>query len=177
MVSIGGGPRSHTAALHGSSQDAGAEIDDIRAVRVRFTVTNGVTGAQEQRRVFDRTIRMPNAGIATRNVCGEEPQGVGLGAQLTTLGNGARAVQLSWNASVDENGGEGDVLRYILWKRVLPGEFADPWMSIPAGLASYGYVDEAVTPGTVVQYQLVAQDCTPSTSMQGVSPTVVIPTF
>ena len=60
---------------------------------------------------------------------------------------------------------------------MLHGEFSDPWMSIPAGLASYGYVDEAVTPGTVVQYQVVAQDCTPSTSMQGVSPTVVIPTF
>lgn len=176
MVSIGGGPLTHAAPLHGSAQDANAEIDRIRAVRVRFTVTNGLTGAQEQKRVVERTIRMPNAGVVTRNVCGEVPQGVGLGARLAALPSGALAVQLTWNASVDEQSGEGDVLRYIVWKRELPANFGDPWISIPAGLTSYSYVDEAVAPGTSVQYAAVAQDCTPSRSPQSVSPIVTIPT-
>ncbi|HEX6037273.1 PilW family protein [Longimicrobium sp.] len=177
MVSIGGGPLAHTAPLHGSAQDAGAEIDNIRAVRVRFTVTNGLTGAQEQRRAFDRTIRMPNAGVATRNVCGEIPQGVAPGAQVVLLPSGARGVQLTWTASVDEHAGEGDVLRYILWKRTLPADFTDPWMSIPAGLNGYTYVDENVARGTTVQYAVAAQDCTPSRSAQALSLPVAIPNF
>lgn len=176
MVSIGGGPRSHTADFHGSAQDAAAEIDDIRAVRVRFTVTNGLTGTQEQRRTVERTIRMPNAGVVTRNVCGDTPQGTGLSARLVTAPGGARTVQLQWGPSVDEQGGEGDVLRYILWKRVVPVDFNDPWMSIPAGLTNYTYVDEAVAPGTTVQYAVAAQDCTPSTSPQAISVTIAIPT-
>lgn len=179
MVSLGGGPLAHLAALHGSAQDTGAvaAIDRVRAVRVRFTVTNGLTGPQEQKRAMDRTIRMPNAGMATRNVCGDVPQGAGLAVQRITLGSGAPAVQLAWNASVDEHGGEADVLRYIVWKRVLPDGFADPWMSIPAGLNAYAYVDESVTPGTQVQYAVAAQDCTPSRSGQSVSAVVVIPSF
>ncbi|HEX6912464.1 MAG TPA: prepilin-type N-terminal cleavage/methylation domain-containing protein [Longimicrobium sp.] len=177
MLSLGGGPLSHAAPLHGSPQDTGrlARVDSVRAVRVRFTVTNGVTGPQEQRRALERTIRMPNAGVATRNVCGDVPQPAGVGAQLTPLASGAWGVQLAWWPSVDEHGGEGDVLRYILWKRVLPDPFADPWVSIPAGLTAYGYVDEAVEPGPVVQYALAVQDCTPSRSAASISPAVAIP--
>lgn len=177
MESVGGGPLRHTAPLHGSPQDTGrlARVDSVRAVRVRFTVTNGVTGAQEQRRTVDRTIRMPNAGMATRAVCGDPPQATGLGAIRVTLSDGSPAVQLSWNASVDETGGESDVLRYILWKRVTPAAFADPWVSIPAGLGSYSYVDAAVTSGQSLQYAVVVQDCTPSRSPRTASVTVTIP--
>lgn len=178
LLSIGGGPLSHAAPLHGSPQDTGrlARVDSVRAVRVRFTVTNGLTGAREQRRAMDRTIRMPNAGVATRNVCGDEPQGVGLSALRVTLADGSPAVQLAWFPSVDESAGEGDVLRYILWKRVHPAPaFSDPWLSIPAGVGAYSYVDEAVAPGQTVQYALAVQDCTPSRSPMSLSPVVVIP--
>lgn len=171
------GPLAHRAPLHGSPADTGtlARIDSVRAVRVQFTVTNGETGAREQLRTVDRTVRLPNAGMATRNVCGDPPLGTGLGARLVGLPGGQPAVQLAWNASADEAGGEGDVLRYILWKAVDGAPFADPWVSIPAGLSTYSYLDEAVVPGQSVQYAVVVQDCTPSRSPLAPSPIVVIP--
>lgn len=177
LMSVGGGPLSHAAPLHGSTRDTGhfARVDSVRAVRVAFTVTNGVTGNEEQRRAVERTIRMPNAGLATRNICGDSPQGTTLGAARVTMPGGAPAVQLTWNRSVDEASGERDVLRYILWKRVVPAAFTDPWVSIPAGQASYSYVDEAVSPGQSVQYGVAVQDCTPSRSARAASATVIIP--
>lgn len=170
------GPLAHRAALHGSPADTGglARIDSVRAVRVRFTVTNGETGTREQLRPVDRTVRLPNAGMATRNVCGDPPLGTGLGATLVSVA-GQAAVQLAWGASPDEAGGEGDVLRYILWKSVDGAPFADPWVTIPAGLPTYSYLDEAVVPGQSVRYAVVVQDCTPSRSPLAPSPVVVIP--
>jgi Tfp pilus assembly protein PilV len=178
ITSMGGGPLWHAAPLHGSPQDTGwaARVDSVRAVLVRFTVTNGLTGVEEQRREVERTVRMPNAGMATRKVCGDTPQGTGIGATRVTLSDGSPAVQLTWAPSVDETAGEGDVLRYILWKRVAPvAAFTDPWVSIPAGVGSYSYVDEEVAPGQSVQYAIAVQDCTPSRSALAASPVVVIP--
>jgi type II secretory pathway pseudopilin PulG len=177
LMSVGGGPLSHAAPLHGSSRDTGrvARVDSVRAVRVSFTVTNGLTGDEEQRQELQRTIRMPNAGLATRKVCGDSPQGTALGALRVTLPSGAPGVQLTWSPSVDETAGESDVLRYILWKRTLPADFTDAWMSIPAGQGAYSYVDEDVAPGQTVQYGIAAQDCTPSRSSRAASPAIVIP--
>jgi type II secretory pathway pseudopilin PulG len=178
LMSVGGGPLSHAAPLHGSPRDTGhfARVDSVRSVRVSFTVTNGETGPEEQRRAVQRTIRMPNAGVATRNVCGDSPQGTSLGAVRVSMpGSGLPAVQLTWPRSVDEASGERDVLRYILWKRVLPAAFTDSWMSIPSGQAGYSYVDEDVTHGQTVQYAIAVQDCTPSRSSRATSPSVIIP--
>ncbi|HST62543.1 MAG TPA: hypothetical protein VLK84_27815 [Longimicrobium sp.] len=177
LVSVGGGPLSHAAPLHGSPRDTGrfARVDSVRAVRVSFTVTNGEVGDTEQRRALERTIRMPNAGMAARKVCGDEPQGTSLGALRVTLPGGAPGVQLAWAPSVDETAGESDVLRYILWKRTAPAAFTDPWVSIPSGQGAYSYVDEAVAPGQTVQYAVAVQDCTPSRSPRAASPEIVIP--
>ena len=175
LASAGGGPLRHSAAIHGSAQDTGrfARVDSVRAVRVRFTVTSGEAGPGELRRAVERTIRMPNAGLAVRSVCGDEPQGAGIGAQVVEMPDGSRAVWLAWSPSVDEAQGEADVLRYIVWRRTDgAAEWGDPFMSIPAGLPSYGYVDQSVVPGHGYQYALAAQDCTPSRSPLGVSSTV-----
>lgn len=175
LVSAGGGPLRHEAAIHGSEVDTGrvARVDSVRAVRVRFSVTSGETGPGELRRSVERTIRLPNAGMAVRNVCGDEPQGTGLGAQVVLMPDGTRVVGLAWGPSVDETSGEGDVLRYILWRRTDGApEWGDPFVSIPAGLPAYNYVDQSVLPGHSYQYAIASQDCTPSRSPLGVSPTV-----
>jgi prepilin-type N-terminal cleavage/methylation domain-containing protein len=98
MVTLGSGPYRHSAAVHGSGQDAGAaaKVDSIRAVRVRFSVTSGTAGPADPVRTVDRTIRMPNAGISVRSVCGDAPQGVALGATLVALPDGTKAVRLAW---------------------------------------------------------------------------------
>jgi len=172
LVGVGSGPFVHRAALHGSQADTGAlaRVDSIRAVRVRFTVTSADADGHERTRQVERTIRMPNAGIAARNVCGDRPQGAAVTAAPVDLGYGVVGIQVTWPRSVDESGGEQDVLRYVLWRRTDsdPG-FGDPLVSIPAGLTTYSYVDQSVTPGTSVQYALAAQDCTPSGSTQSVT--------
>lgn len=166
LVAIAG-PLSHTAKIHGSPLDVGvaARIDSVRAVRVRFTVTNGKVGKGEQLRTVDRTIRLPNAGMAVRRICGDRPRlGVALGV-ARVLVDGKPAVTLSWYPAVDENGGEGDVLRYIVWRRESSkATWGDPYLSFPTGLSSYTYTDQAVVVNETYQYALAAQDCTPSTS-------------
>jgi prepilin-type N-terminal cleavage/methylation domain-containing protein len=175
LVPAGAGVLRHSAAIHGSPEDAGpaARVDSVRAVRVRFTVTSGETGRTERRRAVERVIRMPNAGQAVRNICGDEPQGAAIGATVVVMPDGARAVQLGWFPSVDETAGESDVLRYIVWRRADgTAEWGDPFVSIPAGLAQYNYVDQSVLSGTSYQYALAAQDCTPSRSPLAVTATV-----
>jgi prepilin-type N-terminal cleavage/methylation domain-containing protein len=175
LVSAGGGPLRHTARMHGSPADTGsaARVDSVRAVRVRFTVSSGESGSGELRRAVERTIRMPNAGMAVRNICGDDPQGAGIAAQVVVMPNGARVVAISWGPSVDETAGESDVLRYIVWRRTDgAADWGDPLLSIPAGLASYSYVDQSVLTGHSYQYALSAQDCTPSRSPLQVSGTV-----
>jgi prepilin-type N-terminal cleavage/methylation domain-containing protein len=175
LVSAGVAPLWHSAALHGSEQDTGPSLraDSVRAVRVRFTATSGETGPAERRRAVERVIRMPNAGQAVRRICGDEPQGAAVAAAVVAMPNDSRAVAVSWSPSVDETAGESDVLRYILWRRVAgAADWGDPFVSIPAGLTAYSYVDQSVLPGTAYQYALAAQDCTPSRSPLAVTGTV-----
>ena len=175
LVPAGTGALRHSVAIHGAPEDVGpaARVDSVRAVRVRFTVTSGETGRGERRRAVERVIRMPNAGQAVRSICGDEPQSAAIGATVVVMPDGARAVQLGWYPSVDETAGESDVLRYIVWRRAGgTADWGDPFVSIPAGLALYNYVDQSVLPGTSYQYALAAQDCTPSRSPLSVTGTV-----
>lgn len=164
-------PLAHTVPLHGDAADTGSAsiIDSIRAVRVTLTVTDGNTGAKEHRRQLSRLITLPNAGLAVRQTCGDPPLlGVGLTATEQTLPSGDKAVQLQWNAAVDETGGEKDVIRYVIWRMAATDTgWADPYLSIPAGAAPYTYTDAAVDTGKTYTYMLKAQDCSPSLSTTG----------
>lgn len=172
-------PWTHTVPIHLAPQDTGAaaRIDSIRAVLVTMTATNGATGTAERRRSLSRLIRMPNAGLAQRNTCGDEPLlGTALTAVLTVVNGGAPAVALTWNPATDETGGERDVIRYVIWrKHPADPEWGDPYLSIPAGNPLYAYPDAAVVSGEQYQYALAAQDCTPSLSTLATSATVTVP--
>lgn len=161
-------PLAHAVPIHLAASDTGAVavIDSIRAVRITLTVTNGLTGAQERRRTLTRMVHLPNVGLANKKTCGSPPLlGTSLSAGAITQADGTPAVQLTWNPAVDETGGEKDVVRYVLWRRVgAAPDWGTPYLSIPAGSASYVYADAAVTSGQTYQYLLAAQDCTPSLS-------------
>ncbi|HKV70004.1 MAG TPA: hypothetical protein VJN62_02095, partial [Gemmatimonadales bacterium] len=107
--------------------------------------------------------------------CGSPPLlGVSLSAGAITQADGTPAINLTWSPSTDETGGEKDVVRYVLWRRT--GGVTDwgtPYVAIPAGSASYSYVDAGVTSGQNYQYQLAAQDCTPSLSTSPATSSVV----
>lgn len=173
-------PLTHDVAIHGSVLDTGltAQVDSVRGVRVSFTVTNGRTGDAEHRRSLSRLIRLPNAGLAVKRTCGDEPiLGTFLlatpGADVTS---GDPIVTLTWDQAVDEGGGEQDVTRYVIWRRLASeSEFGDPYFSIPPGNAAYTYVDRAVTSGDSYVYALAVQDCTPSLSPTAVAGPVAIP--
>ncbi len=172
-------PWWHAAAEQGAVDDTAmsARIDSIRGVRVNFTATNGFSGDRERTRAVSRLVRLPNMGMASKKTCGGEPiLGTALGAAAGTLPGGVPVVNLSWNRAVDEGGGEGDVVRYVLWRR--PGGTADwgaPHLSVPAGQTNYTYQDQQVVSGSTYEYALAAQDCTPSLSPLATSATIAIP--
>jgi type II secretory pathway pseudopilin PulG len=172
-------PLAHSVPIHGSSADTGAyaRIDSVRAVQVNFTTTNGQEGAAERLRAVTRLIRMPNAGMAVRRTCGDEPLlGVSLTATGVTTALGEPAVNLSWGQAVDEAGGEADVTRYVVWRRASSNpDWGDPYLSIPSGQANYTYQDLQVASGDRYYYALAAQDCTPSLSSQALSALVIVP--
>ncbi len=172
-------PLAHSAPIHGSVADTGraALIDSVRGVRISFTVTNGRSGDDEQLRSISRLVRFPNAGLAVKRTCGDEPiLGVPLIGAPGVDVNGDPIITLTWNQAVDEGGGELDVSRYVLWRRVAGApDWGDPYLSIPPGNPAYTYVDGDVASGDSFEYALAAQDCTPSLSPVAIAGPIAVP--
>ncbi len=172
-------PLQHSIAIHGSVADTGAfaVIDSVRGLRINFTTNNGREGTAERLRSLTKMIRMPNAGLAVKLSCGDEPLlGTALVAVADTLVDGSPVVRLNWGPATDETTGEQDVARYVLWRR--PGAAAvwgDPYLSVPAGDTAYVYEDLNVQSGFQYVYALAAQDCTPALSSMVTSAMVVLP--
>lgn len=172
-------PFSHAVPVHLAPTDTGraARIDSIRGVRANFTATNGREGTAQRVRQISRVFRMPNSGLASKRTCGDEPiLGAALSAQLVDLG-GQKQVELKWAPAVDENAGEKDVVRYVIWRRLqaIP-DWGEPYLSIPAGSPQYVYDDAAVTTDSTYLYALAGQDCTPSQSaLSTAGPIKVLP--
>jgi prepilin-type N-terminal cleavage/methylation domain-containing protein len=169
-------PWQHTVPIHLAVADTGAaaRIDSVRAVQVSFTVTNDLTGASERRRSFGRYIRLPNVGLANKQTCGDAPI---LGSVLSALWNPVTGgVDLTWNAAVDELAGERDVVRYVIWRKLITDPtWGEPYLSLPPGMPTYLYTDRDVTPGAKYAYGLAAQDCTPLNSNLVASAEVDVP--
>lgn len=162
-------PAAHTAPIHGSVADTGrvALVDSIRAVRVSYAATNGLTGSAENMRQITRLIRLPNAGVETQPNCGNKPI---LGSTLSASPvNGSAEhrgyIELEWVRATDEYTGEQDILRYVIWRRKgTSGAWGDPLVSISPGFSSYSYDDRTAVADTTYSYALSAMDCTPQYS-------------
>jgi type II secretory pathway pseudopilin PulG len=178
-VPSGSLPLRHTVPGHAAVNDTGAaaRVDSIRGVRLNLTGTNGMTGTRERRRSVSRYIRFPNAGLASKKVCGDEPLlGVGLNAALTVGADGLAQVTLTWNRGTDDQGGENDVVRYVIWRREAAApDFGEPYQSIPAGQVTYVFNDELVESGVTYYYAMAAQDCTPKLSAWATAGPISIP--
>jgi prepilin-type N-terminal cleavage/methylation domain-containing protein len=172
-------PLRHAAPFHLAVADSGrlAWVDSIRMVGVTLSATNGLDGTEERRVDGTRQIALPNAGAAVLTTCGSAPLlGVALNAVVGLTPAGDPQVTLSWNPAIDEVGGEGDVVRYVLWKQDYsqPG-WGDPYLAIPGGAPSYTYEDAAVERGKVYDFAVAAQDCTPTLSARVSSGPVAVP--
>lgn len=163
-------PLTHSVKIHLSPADTAPAglIDSLRAVRVSFTATNGRTGTAERLRTFSRMILLPNAGLANTKSCGDPPQ---LNVVPTAVAGPTPAtIKLTWLPGQDENTGEKDIERYVLWRRLSTNpDWGDPIVSVPSGQALYTYMDGGLTSGLQYYYALEAQDCTPSVSAQAVT--------
>jgi hypothetical protein len=172
-------PLLHTTGFHLALADTGrfAWADSVRAIGVTLSGTNGLSGTDERTVDASRLIALPNAASVVLTTCGSVPLlGVAASATAGISVAGTPLVTLSWTPAIDEVGGEGDVVRYVLWKQDLsqPG-WGDPFLAIPAGAASYTYEDASVESGRIYQYALAAQDCTPSLSTRVNTAPVVVP--
>jgi type II secretory pathway pseudopilin PulG len=173
-------PLRHSAPQHGQLPDTGAiaRIDRLRAVEVRYRVTNARPGTAERIRPIRAVVAMPNIGVKKIQSCGGAPVfGQMVSATLVVDAvTGARRVDVAWNASVDETAGEEDVIRYVLWRRTAVNpDWGDPFTSIPSGAGPYLFSDPDIESGQSYQYSLAAQDCTPTLSSRSTSVMVAVP--
>jgi prepilin-type N-terminal cleavage/methylation domain-containing protein len=173
-------PLRHTVPIHGSAADTGsvARIDSIDAIRITLDATNGLEEEMERSYGITRVIRLPNLGLSRVRVCGSRPLlGTTISATPVVIQAGEVAVDLAWNPGTDDGGGEGDVIRYVLYRKVGLGasDWGDPFRSFPAGQDIYSYRDTEVVAGQTYQYAVAAQDCTPQLSDLSAPAVVAIP--
>ncbi len=171
-------PLRHSVPIHGALADTGAlsRIDSIRAVQVNVYATNGMGGSQTIQRWLVTTIRIPNAGLTKQLSCGDAPI-FGQSVNATFQGPAdSPQIRLSWNAAVDEAGGEKDVEKYVIYRRTTSvAGFSDALQSIPAGQASYTFNDASVLNDSTYVYGVTALDCTPLESAVSVTAPVTVP--
>jgi prepilin-type N-terminal cleavage/methylation domain-containing protein len=168
-------PLHHVRPIHSAVDDTGtiARIDSLRAVRVSFRVTDEQPGPRERIYRFTRTIPLLNIGLAKKQTCGDEPilGSVNFTGEASVVDN-SPIVRLAWLAATDDIGGARDVVRYVIYRALEPGVLDEPYLSIPAGEASYSLVDSDIVKGQVYYYYLAAQDC--ASALSGTASLVVI---
>lgn len=176
-------PLIHTAPIHGTQTDTGksALTDSIRQVRVAFTsVFHDKRTQQNTTRRQTLTIHLMNAGLLHHSTCGQSPIEPTAVTATATAANGTTVphtyVTIGWTKSIDEGGGEKDVERYAIYRRLSSvSSFDEPFASIPASLSTYSFVDTDVTAGQTWVYAVASQDCTPATSAAASATAVTIP--
>ncbi len=155
-------PLKHTDAVHSANDTT--KVDSLRAVLVSYVITNGQTGTLERKQRISLNIPLPNMGLKQLKICGSEPI---LGQALVAVYQPVSGkIKLTWNPAFDENSGEKDVVRYVIWrKKTADPTWTDPLTSIAAGQANYTYLDgQGLLPATSYDYRLSAQDCSPKLS-------------
>ncbi len=163
-----------TAWLPVTFASANNRADSLRAVLINYRVTNGLTGTRERIQGVTFGVGLPNVGLVRLQQCGDAPLYTG---SLSASWSGANSgVTLTFPASVDDLTGEQDVVRYVVWRKLSSAtDWGDPYLSIPAGSASYTYLDQNVASGSTYLYAIAAQDCTPRLSSQLTSGSVSVP--
>ncbi|HWL38938.1 MAG TPA: prepilin-type N-terminal cleavage/methylation domain-containing protein [Gemmatimonadaceae bacterium] len=170
-------PIYHTARIHNSTADTGqsALTDRIRVVRVRltgqFTDRDGVKVA----RAVETGVRIMNAGLLHYATCGEKPI---FSSTVTAVASNVTGpeVQLGWNPSLDQSGGEKDVEQYSIYRRASTELlFGEPLASVPSGSPSYTYTDTNVQEGESWIYGIAARDCGGQSSSVAITLPVVVP--
>jgi uncharacterized protein YjeT (DUF2065 family) len=175
-------PLLHVSTGHGTTADTGklAWIDSVREVTIRLkSVYHDPRSGKDIIRRLETTVHLMNAGLIHRTTCGQPPIAVAV-TSVVTPANGVTVPQtfvtVAWTPSIDDGAGENDVQRYAIYRRLSPAtDWDDPITSVPAGSATYSFIDTDVQSGQTWVYGVAAQDCTPTLSSIGTAAPLVIP--
>lgn len=166
--------------LHGAAADTGvrALADSVRVIRLHFLAAarDSRTG-KDALRTVETWVRLMNAGLLQRTTCGQPPYGpTAVAATSSAPLAEVKTVTLTWSRSSDDGGGERDIQRYAIYRKLASDPaYGDPFASISASsVASYSFVDGQVLPNESYTYGVVAQDCTPLLSGMSVSLPVTV---
>lgn len=171
-------PIHHSAPIHGSSADTlfSALTDSIRTVRVRLTGRYTGRDGKSVTRTIDTGIRIMNSGLLHFSTCGDTPRFDGPASASLRDPPPVPRIVVAWSASADEATGEGDVERYVIYRRKPAAlEWGEPYASVPAGNPTYEFSDAGVKPGESWTYAVAAQDCSGQLSPLRTAGTIVIP--
>lgn len=174
-------PLFHSAPIHGSPADSGksALTDSIRVVRMTVTgLYNDPDKGAIMKTVVSST-KLLNAGMSRSSVCGDLPIAVTTATAVATLGPGPHVVKftIAWTKSLDQDAGEKDVGRYMVFKKLTgSSDWGSPIADLAASQNTYTLDDTTLGPlGSSWVYGVIAQDCSPSNS--SVTPTNAVNVF
>jgi prepilin-type N-terminal cleavage/methylation domain-containing protein len=167
-------PLFHTAKIHGSLADSASSAltDSILVVRLHWDTRYKDRDNTIKIRTIEANVRLMNAGLIRHSTCGEAPV---FGVAVNAVANASPAVVLTWNKASDEGGGEKDIERYAIYRRLPADAFTEPFASVAAGSANYSFTDTQVVKDEQWVYGVSAQDCTPANSSVVSTGTVIIP--
>jgi len=160
-------PIFHSAPIHGSPADTGSSAltDSIRVVRMTVTgLYNDPDKGAIMKTVVSST-KLLNAGMSRSSVCGDLPIAVttATATRWPFFGTPTK-VKIAWNSSLDQDAGEKDVGRYMVFKKkVGSSDWGSPIADLAASQANYSLDDTSLSSGNWV-YGIIAQDCSPSNS-------------
>ena len=164
-------PIFHSAPIHGSPADTGSSAltDSVRVVRMSVTgLYNDPDKGAIMKTVVSST-KLLNAGMSRSTVCGDLPIPVTTATATVTANSGTpkfnpTKVTVAWTASLDQDAGEKDVGRYMIFKKsTASSDWGSPIADLAASQATYTLDDTTLPTGDWV-YGVVAQDCSPANS-------------
>jgi type II secretory pathway component PulJ len=163
-------PMFHSAAVHGSPADTGksAITDSIRVVRMTVTGLYNDPDKGAIMKTVQSSTKLLNAGMVQSTVCGDLPIAVTTATATVTHSTVPPfppiKVTIAWNSSLDQDAGEKDVARYMVFKKLTAsGDWGSPIADLAASQVNYTLDDTSLSNGHWV-YGVVAQDCSPSNS-------------
>ena len=160
--------------------DAASHLaDSIRVVDMRINTWYRDTRANKDViRSLSSSTKLLNAGLLQQTTCGSPPLPArnAAAALVTDAGGAPLYVHVTWDASLEEAGGEHDVALYMIQRRAAGS--TGPWVTIanlPAnGAASYAFDDHDLGSGDW-NWSVVSQDCSPANGAAAITATVTIP--
>lgn len=186
-------PLRHVVAQHGTLADTGetatlaAQVDRVRSVVI--LATGQYRDVRPNATIGRRSVRsqttLINMTMLNRPSCGLAPDAVTLTATLISVSGQPSHVRLVWTKATDDNNGERDVERYLVYRSVNGAAYGEPMDEVPAGTAasSYTYDDPDVKRAPTASnptdntfgYAIVVQDCQPQLSGLATAPTLTVP--